>query len=104
MPFFVFLMAGAADGDTRLGRRFLPWFAVLSLLYSKAWMRFSVNPADPEKTFSFNWYVSSTGCWMPFSFYAWQAAAVALTGLGLWLFLSRPGMSNRITEFIYFQF
>ncbi len=89
MPFFVFLAAGAADRDQRLGERFLPWFTVLSLVFSKAWMRFSPDASCPDKSFSFDWYVSSTGCWMPYGFYVIQGLIVLAVALGLWLVLRR---------------
>lgn len=87
MPFFVFLLIASLEGDPRINRRFLLWFTVLSLAFSKVWMRFSLDSADPEKTFCFDWYVSSTGCWMPFSLYLWQGLLIFLTFIGLWFFL-----------------
>ena len=87
MPFFVFLLIAGLEGDQRFNKRFLFWFTLLSVAFSKVWMRFSLDSANPEKTFCFDWYVSSTGCWMPFSLYLWQGIVVLLVFCGLWFFL-----------------
>lgn len=89
MPFFVFLLIASLEGDERFNKRFLLWFTLLSVAFSKVWMRFSLDSANPEKTFCFDWYVSSTGCWMPFSLYLWQGLVVFLVFCGLWFFLHR---------------
>jgi len=91
MPVFVFLTAAAVDRAPRLGKHFLPWFGLLSLFFSKAWMRFSLDAARPANTFSFDWYVSSTGCWMAFPFYFWQGLAVVVVAAGLFWMLRRCG-------------
>lgn len=89
VPFFVFLLAGTVEHCKYLSRRFIAWFAVLSVLYSKVWMRFSTDPDNAEMTFSFDKYVSSTGFWMPFSYYLWQGLIVLLTLVGLYFVLRR---------------
>lgn len=101
MPFFVFLLAGAVEHRKYLSRKFIVWFAALSVLYSKVWMRFSTDPGNAEMTFSFDRYVSSTGFWMPFSYYIWQGLIVFLTFVGLFWVLTRMSSgqeSNQTTH------
>jgi len=90
MPFLAFLCVAAMDKQPCLMRRFLFWFAVVSLIVSKAWMRFSTDPGNPEGTFSFDWYVSSTGAWMTFPFYWIQGLFVAALTCWLWMLCRAP--------------
>ncbi|QAZ69580.1 hypothetical protein [Solidesulfovibrio carbinolicus] len=83
-PFLCWLCLQAMEKPPVLTPRAWTWLAVLCLFISKGWMRFSANPADPLGSFSFPWYVSSTGCWMPFPFYWTQGLLV----FGLLLFFA----------------
>ena len=89
MPFFVYLLVGTMDNDARFTRRFFILFTALSLLVSKVWLRFIADSADPEHSFSFPLYVSSTGCWMSFSFYWMQGLTVLALLVCFLIFLHR---------------
>jgi len=89
MPFFVFLCAAALDRAPLLTPRFLTWFCVLSALFSKVWMRFSADQAAPSESFCFDWYVSSTGCWMPFTMYWVQGLLVLFLLFTFWILWRR---------------
>lgn len=96
---FVVLATVLAVADVPLSRGFLLTFTGVSLLLSKVWMLFNLTraaDAGPDGLpiwtagFSFEHYVSSTGRWMPFVWYAAQGFVLAVMFLCYYWFFYSP--------------